>query len=235
MNKPIALEAYEALAEAYASAVDTKPHNAYYDRPATLSLMPDVHGKRVLDAGCGPGVYSEWLIEHGAEVIAIDASPKMIELAKRRLKRSTGIFQADLDQPLTFLDSSSFDVVLSALVLNYLEDWDATLAEFYRVLVPAGLLVFSVTHPFSDFIYFKSDNYFQTELVGCEWRGFDIKVYMPSFRRSLQETLNPIIKAGFSIERILEPKPTDEFKKADPEGYQELLRQPAFLCIRARK
>jgi hypothetical protein len=58
---------------------------------------------------------------------------------------------------------------------------------------------------------------------------------MPSFRRSLQETLNPIIKAGFSIERILEPKPTDEFKKADPEGYQELLRQPAFLCIRARK
>ncbi|WP_279387450.1 hypothetical protein [Rubrobacter taiwanensis] len=30
-----------------------------YERPATLSLLPDVAGKRVLDAGCGPGVYSE--------------------------------------------------------------------------------------------------------------------------------------------------------------------------------
>ena len=53
--KPLALEAFEQLAEAYARLVDTKPHNAYYERPATLSLLPDVAGLRVLDAGCGPG------------------------------------------------------------------------------------------------------------------------------------------------------------------------------------
>ncbi len=40
---------------------------------------------RVLDAACGAGVYSEWLLSHGAEVIALDASPKMIELAKQRV------------------------------------------------------------------------------------------------------------------------------------------------------
>ena len=234
-RKPIALEAYEALADAYASAVDTKPHNAYYERPASLSLLPDVRGKRVLDAGCGPGVYSEWLIEHGAEVIAIDASPKMIELAKQRLKRSTGIVQADLNQPLTFLGNSSVDVILSPLVLNYVEDWDRTFAEFYRLLVPSGHLVFSVSHPFFDFTYFKSENYFQTELVGSEWRGFGVKVHMPSFRRSLAETLNPIIEAGFLLEKILEPLPTDKFKEADPKEYEALTRQPSFLCIRARK
>jgi SAM-dependent methyltransferase len=234
-NKPIALDAYEALAEAYASLIDTKPHNAYYERPGTLSLLPDVKGKRVLDAGCGPGVYSEWLIEHGAEVISIDASPKMIELAKRRLKRSTGIFQADLNQPLTFLDSSSFNLVLSPLVMNYVEDWSRTLAEFHRVLLPEGHFVFSISHPFFDFTYFKSDNYFRTELVGSEWRGFGVRVYVPSFRRSMSETLNPIIEAGFRIEKILEPKPTNEFKEADREEYEELLRRPAFLCIRARK
>ena len=53
-EKPIALEAYEILAEAYASVVDTKPHNAYYERPATLSLLPEVRRKRVLDASA-PG------------------------------------------------------------------------------------------------------------------------------------------------------------------------------------
>jgi hypothetical protein len=44
------LDAYEALAESYAARVDTKPHNAYCERPATLSLLPAIGGKRVLDA-----------------------------------------------------------------------------------------------------------------------------------------------------------------------------------------
>lgn len=61
----IALEGYERLADAYAARIDTKAHNAYYERPATLSLLPAVEGKRVLDAGCGPGVYAEWLVNWG--------------------------------------------------------------------------------------------------------------------------------------------------------------------------
>jgi 2-polyprenyl-3-methyl-5-hydroxy-6-metoxy-1,4-benzoquinol methylase len=69
MDKPLALEAYEQLAEAYAARVDTKPHNAYYERPATLSLLPDVTGSTVLDAGCGPGAYTGWLVQHGARVV----------------------------------------------------------------------------------------------------------------------------------------------------------------------
>ena len=56
-GKPIALEAYEVLAERYAAIVDSKGENAYVERPATLSLLPDVKGKRILDAGCGPGSY----------------------------------------------------------------------------------------------------------------------------------------------------------------------------------
>jgi len=50
-DQPIALQAYEALADAYAAHIDTKPHNAYHERPATPSLLPDVKGLRVLDAG----------------------------------------------------------------------------------------------------------------------------------------------------------------------------------------
>ena len=38
-EKPLALEAYEQIAEAYAERVDTKAHNAYYARPAILSLL----------------------------------------------------------------------------------------------------------------------------------------------------------------------------------------------------
>jgi SAM-dependent methyltransferase len=235
-GKPIALDAYEILAEAYASVIDTKPHNAYYERPATLSLLPEVKGKRVLDAACGPGVYSEWLLAHGAEVVAVDASPKMVDLAKQRLGATSDVRRADLSRPLTFLDSSSFDIVLSPLTMEYIEDWHSTFAEFYRVLRPGGYFILSVTHPFFDYVYYKSNNYFETELVGSEWRGFNpVRVHMPSFRRSLEATLNPLIGAGFRCERVLEPKPTEEFKKADPKDYEELSKQPCFLCIRARK
>lgn len=235
-DKPIAFDAYETLAAAYAAAVDTKPHNAYYERPATLSLMPEVKGKRVLDAGCGSGVYSEWLIERGAEIVAVDASPKMVELARQRLGSTTDVRCADLSKPLSFLPDSSFDVVLCPLVLEYIEDWHRAFAEVYRVLRAKGHFVFSVTHPLFDFVHFKSSNYFETELVGCEWRGFEgVRVYMPSFRRSLEATLSPLVEAGFCLERILEPKPTDEFRKADPKHYEELSRQPCFICIRARK
>ena len=109
-GKPIALEAYEVLAERYAAIVDSKGENAYVERPATLSLLPDVKGKRILDAGCGPGSYSEWLVNHGAEVIGVDVSPKMIEMAKRRLRNRVQLYEADLNKPLSFLEDGSFDI-----------------------------------------------------------------------------------------------------------------------------
>lgn len=234
-DKPIALEAYEQLAEAYAERIDTKPHNAYYERPATLSLLTEVNDLRVLDAGCGPGIYSEWLRSNGASVVSIDASPKMIELARKRLGDDADIRLADLGQPLNF-QKGSFDLILSPLVMDYVKNWNETFSEFYRVLQPGGHFVFSVGHPFSDYLYFKSENYLETEFVGSEWSGFGpTKVYVPTFRRSLSSIFAPLTDSGFIIEKIIEPMPTEDFKKADPRHFEELSRMPAFLCIRAKK
>lgn len=47
---PIAYQAYQELADHYAALIDTKPHNAYYERPAMLGMLPELRGKRVLDA-----------------------------------------------------------------------------------------------------------------------------------------------------------------------------------------
>jgi hypothetical protein len=72
--------------------------------------------------------------------------------------------------------------------------------------------------------------------VSVEWRGFEsVRVHMPSFRRPLSEALNPLIEVGFFLERIIEPKPIEEFKNADPKHFEELSRQPCFICIRVRK
>ena len=52
---------YDDIADSHAAAVDTAPHNALHERPAMLALLPDVVGRRVLDAGCGSGWYAEQL------------------------------------------------------------------------------------------------------------------------------------------------------------------------------
>jgi SAM-dependent methyltransferase len=233
-EKPVALEAYEALAERYAEMVDTKPHNAYYERPATLSLLPEVRGRRVLDAGCGPGVYAEWLSEHGAKVVALDVSPKMVRLARRRLAGRAEVYHADFRRQLGF-DEGSFDIVLSALAMEYVEVWGAVFREFHRILRSQGYLVMSCGHPFADMLLHPDCDYFQVELVHWEWKGFGIPVRMPSYRRPLGAVLNPLIEAGFALDCVLEPLPTEQFREADPEEYDRLVRQPGFLCLRAVK
>jgi len=234
-EKPIALDAYQALAERYAALVDSKPENAYYERPATLSLLPDVKGKRVLDAGCGPGSYSEWLVAHGAEVVAIDVSPKMVQLAKQRLGTRAEVRQADLSKPLDFLEDESFDLVLCPLVLDYIKDWESVFTEFHRILRESGLLIFSVGHPFMEFVLRSRRNYFATELVETDWTGFDICVRMSSYRRPLSAMISPLARAGFVVEQIIEPRPTEECKHKDLEAYEKLSKQPGFLCARTRK
>ena len=58
-------------------AVEYHCHNAssganrYYERPATMALLGDISGKRVLEVGCGTGPLTEWLVDRGAAVVAL--------------------------------------------------------------------------------------------------------------------------------------------------------------------
>jgi ubiquinone/menaquinone biosynthesis C-methylase UbiE len=235
-KQPIAQDAYDELAEAYAASVDTKPHNAYYERPATLSLLPDVNGKNVLDAGCGPGVYSEWLVDHGGIVVAIDANDKMVTLARQRLGEKVQVLQANLEVPLDFLVDASFDIVVCPLVMDYIKEWEPTFKEFHRILRAQGCLVFSMEHPYMKYAtHHLMSNYFKVERVEYVWRGFGKPVNVPSYRRPLSGVINPLLQAGFILDQILEPLPIEEFYEKDPEDYDELMRSPGFMCVKATK
>lgn len=229
------IAAYEALAERYDALIEHKPHNAYYDRPNTLSLIPEPAGKNILDAGCGPGKYAEILLARGAQVTGFDISPKMIALAKARNPGQGAFFVHDLAQPLDMFEDESFDVVLCALALHYVQDWNPVMQAFCRVLKPQGHLVISIEHPFFEYGFFESKRYFDIEHVKCTWKGFGFPVEVNSFRRPLQESLLPITNNGFYIDTLIEPKPTPEFEALDPRHYRELNAFPSFMCLRAVK
>ena len=127
-----------------------------------------------------------------------------------------------------------FDLVLAPLCLDYIADWLTLFREFRRVLKPQGYFVMSAGHPAFDAEYFATNNYFSVEYVECEWTGFGTKVVMPGYRRSLQEFLMPLLDAGFVLESIVEPLPTEEFRATDPVRYESLMHRPGFLCVRAR-
>lgn len=55
-------------------------------RASMINCLPaDLHGTRVLDAGCGPGAFCVELARRGADVIGVDLSPTLIDLARERL------------------------------------------------------------------------------------------------------------------------------------------------------
>lgn len=159
----------------------------------------------------------------------------MVQHAKDRNQGTGTFYVQDLAEPFGTLANESFDIVLCALAMHYIENWDITIQEFQRVLKPNGQLVISIEHPFFDHIYHKSERYFEVEHVKCTWNGFGKPVEINSYRRSLQECLMPLIENGFSIDKLLEPKPVKEFEQLDPKHYKELNEFPAFMCIRAIK
>jgi SAM-dependent methyltransferase len=241
-KKSLGEQNYEGFAYRYAQYAEDKAHNAHYERPNTLAILPDVHGQRVLDAGCGPGIYAEELINRGADVLAFDVTLDFVEIAKQRLGGKATVLQTDLTEPLDFAGEAEFDGVLCTLVLDYLEDWGPVFQEFYRVLKPGGWLLFSAGHPLGDWQWLKqgypqyAESYFNTELFTSKWGGFgEPPVSITAYRRPLEAMLNPLIAAGLQLELVREAKPTQGFKDRNLEEFEYLSREPGFIAIRARK
>lgn len=238
-DDPIARDAYASFARRYAQIAITKPHNALYERPATRALLGDVAGLHVLDAGCGPGINSEWLVQQGATVHGFDVTPDMIDLARERCEGLAATFAVqDLGMPFEGLADDTFDAIVSALALDYVADQHSAFREFARVALPGATLVWSMGHPMRDWIDERTrggGTYFDTTRFGMYWSGFgEPRPFVETYRRPLADIVNAAAEAGWRIEQMVEPRPLPEMQQVDPRLYGELSQAPAFLCLRAR-
>lgn len=218
---------YDSFAREYAEQNDNGPFNAYYERPASLALVGDAAGKRVLDVGCGTGAHSAELLRRGAVVTGIDKSAGLLAIARKRLGRAVALHHHDLAEPLPFADGS-FDIVLAALVLHYLHDWQPVLREFRRVLVADGRLVVSTHHPFADHALGCGKDYFATYAITEEWRYGDRAFTMQFWHRPLHAMTDAFTEAGFRLERVSEPQP-DASAKDFEDAFERLTTAPSFL------
>lgn len=230
-DAPAAADAYDELSEEY-ERQETDPYCVDFEVPAMKELIPSVAGERILDAGCGRGRYAEWLLDQGAEVVAVDKSSEMVAEARRRVGEPADVYQADIAEPLEF-DPDAFDGIVSGLTLHYLEDWRPVFAEFARVLRPGGFLAFSTHHPVDDYVAFDTENYFETERLTMTWSTEEGDVDVPFYRRPFSEVVGPLLEAGFQLDEVVEPTPEPGFEEKKPESYEKRMTYPTFLCVRA--
>jgi ubiquinone/menaquinone biosynthesis C-methylase UbiE len=116
----------------------TAPENRFI-----LRQLGDVRGKRLLDLGCGAGENSVYFAQRGADCVASDYSPGMVNVALK-LAESNGvkvegkvINAMAIDYP-----DNSFDIVYAANLLHHIPDPLVTIQEIHRVLKPGGKMCF---------------------------------------------------------------------------------------------
>ncbi len=75
---------WDAIADDWVAHADTNDYRNYYLMPRMLALLGDVADRAVLDLGCGEGGYSRELTRRGARVTGVDASKRLIDIARQR-------------------------------------------------------------------------------------------------------------------------------------------------------
>lgn len=174
-------------------------------------------GEKVLDLGCGYGFYTDYFRSIGAEVIGVDGSEKMIEIARDRYP-DVEFSVMDITMPLPF-GNDRFDVVFSNQVLMDIENIDCVFSECKRVLKTGGILYYSIVHPaFYDTHWLKDAN-------GFKYAKAMNKYIMPyrftndfwgeteHFHRPLSYYLNVAAKNGFVLKQTREPISYDGITK----------------------
>lgn len=232
--------------EGYKKIRDNKVNaNNLFEIPALISLLPELKEKSVLDLGCGFGEHCCYYVNKGAaKVVGIDISEKMLEVAKKE----------NSDPKITYLNmpmediaqiDEKFDVVVSSLAFHYIEDFAGVVENVYNMLNAGGVFIFSQENPLNtchsggdrwtrdengNKVYLNLSYYGLEGERESEWFVDNVKKY----HRMFSTIVNTLVEAGFSVEKMIEPEPTEEILKKYPK-YKDLFHKPDFLLVKARK
>jgi len=193
--------------------------------PAMLEMIGAVDGKDVLDLHCGAGYLSRRLAALGAQVTAVDASDRLVGIAREINHRESCNIRYAVAEPtdLSVVEDSAFDDIVCNMGLMATRDLAGTVAELARLVKLGGRFVFSVVHPcffMPDACWVKDDQ--GRELYRSVDNYFTEGWWMPEAEsayqgehkkvkhRPMSRYVNALAARGFTIRRMLEPRPSPE-------------------------
>lgn len=199
-------------------------------------LFPPLKGKAVLDLGCGYGWHCKYAQEQGAQsVLGIDQSEKMIETAKSR-NAAEGIEYRVCGLDAFEYPEEAYDLVVSNLVLHYVEDLDAVYRNVFRTLKSGGTFLFNIEHPvftagveqtWSADGHWPVDDYFYPGERETVFLGQKVKKQ----HHTLTQILMGLLRTGFQLTAVEEAMPPENWRAQMPEE----MRRPMMLLVRAEK
>ncbi|QUL98399.1 MAG: class I SAM-dependent methyltransferase [Candidatus Fermentithermobacillus carboniphilus] len=217
--------------------------------PNLLRLMAIKEGEVVLDLACGQGFFAREFRKHGARVIGVDVSKKLIDIARKSSPEDISYHVASAEN-LAFIEDGSVDKVAIVLAIQNIQDMHSVFFECRRVLKPEGKLYLVLNHPAfripgasswgwdreNNVIYRRIDRYISESTVKIKIHpGADPRQYTLTFHRPLQLYFKVLAKAEFCVTRLEEwnshktsqPGPR---KEAEDRARKEI---PLFLYIEA--
>jgi SAM-dependent methyltransferase len=226
-------EAWNDQADAWVRWARELGHDSYgsFHRDRFLELLP-APSRLTLDLGCGEGRLARHLAQAGHRVVAVDASPRMIDAA-----RSAG---GDVDYRLADaaalpFDDGSFDLVVAFMALHDMDDLSAVAASVRRVLFASGVFCFAVVHPLNaagrfvskddDSPFVVERSYFESRRYADEVERDGLEMTFHGSHRTLEEYSRALEDAGFAITAL---------REVTDVGDARWSRIPLFLHGRAR-
>jgi cyclopropane fatty-acyl-phospholipid synthase-like methyltransferase len=171
--------------------IDRRFRNDMFERyQLTFERLGDLHGKTIIDIGCGSGPYIIEAIKQGAShVLALDAAPRMLELTRQRVERIGAQDKVSYEE--SYFPPSSpirpFNCAIVMGVLDYVEDSTAFLRALREIVTDAAVISFSSKHWFRTPIrkiryrlrncpvWFYSQAEIRKSASDAGWRTIDIR------------------------------------------------------------
>ncbi len=231
-------------------------HGSEYHRqlaiPAVLDLLEPRVGEDILDVGGGQGVLVPYLVDAGARVTVVDASPKLIAAARRRHGRTRNarflIGDARHLPAVVGLERGAYDAAVFLLSIQDMDPLDDVVRGVQWALADQSRVVLLMTHPafrqprhsgwgFDEgrkLTYRRIDGYLTEMAVPMKSLGGGLPTR--SFHRPISAYVNALADAGFAVDAVLElpDLPPDrrpgKAARGDARANAEI---PIFLGLRA--
>ena len=202
--------------------------------------LGDIAGRRVIDIGCGEGRFCRLLASLGAEVTGVDLTEALVAKALQRAYGGETYLVGNAED-LADIDDESFDIAVSYIVMVDLIDYRGSIDAAWRVLKPGGRFVVCNVHPIrmsqSGWIkqgdrklFYPVDDYTLEGPREFNWWG---KPFI-NMHRTLSSYVTAFLDAGFVLEGLHEPTPSEEQLAENPR-FDDELRVPNFIIYELRK
>jgi len=197
-----------------------------------FSLMGEVQGKKILDAGCGQGYLSRKLAKRGAIVTGMEPAEVWYRYCVERERiEPLGITYKQHDLSTLNDIQDGFDIVVANMVFMDIPDYKKAMHNCIASLKHGGDFIFSITHPCFEEPSSEWDRKGYVEVRDYS-REYAVKTgYAYAFHRPLSTYLNLLVEEGCVFQRMIEPRLDEKLVKQYGEKHARNIFVPQFVII----